>query len=62
MGRVLEKMIKSGLLKTGKRVRGMMDGPRKDELISLADLSATQNALSRDKVLTQYIHERVASG
>lgn len=54
----LEELERDGLLKIEERVRGMMDGPREDELISLADPNATRSALSGDGVLTRYIHER----
>jgi hypothetical protein len=54
------KLEEGGLVKVEERVRGTM-GPRggvKDELVSLTDFLTTQNALSRDRVLTSYMHER----
>lgn len=54
------KLEKEGLAKVEERVRGTMGtrGGVKDELVSLTDFLTTQNALSRDRVLTSYMHER----
>ena len=54
----LEGLEKGGLIKVEKRVMGMMDRPREDKLVSLTDLTATRIALSRDGVLSRYMHER----
>jgi len=55
----LGELKRSGLLRAEKRIRGMMDGPREDWLISLLDLSAVRNAFSGDRVLTRYMYERM---
>ncbi len=54
------KLEKEGLVNVEERVRGTMGarGGVKDELVSLTDFLTTQNALSRDRVLTSYVHER----
>ena len=54
------KLEEGGLVRVEERIRGTMGarGGVKDELVSLKDFSTTQNALSRDRVLTSYMHER----
>jgi hypothetical protein len=57
----LRRLEGEGLVKVEKRVRGDM-GPRggvEDELITLADISATRNALAEDRVLSSYMREQI---
>lgn len=58
----LDGLEKDGLLTVEEQVKGMMDGPREDSLISLSDLNTIRGALSSDGVLARYMHERAAEG
>ena len=56
----LGRLGKEGLVKVEKRTRADMSarGGAEDELITLVDLSATRNALARDRVMSSYIREQ----
>ncbi len=56
----LGELEKNGLVRAGERVKGTMGarGGIKDKLISLSDYAVTQAALSRDRTLTSYMHQR----
>jgi hypothetical protein len=56
----LRELEKNGLVRADERVKGTMgaQGGIKDKLISLSDYAVTQAALSRDRTLTSYMHQR----
>ena len=53
----LRRLEKEGLVKVEKRVRADMgaQGSEEDELVTIVDISATRNALAKNRVLTSYI-------
>lgn len=58
----LKELEKEELMRAEEKVKATLGAPEgvRDELISLADFRATQIALSKDRVLTSYMRERMA--
>lgn len=58
----LRELEKERLVRVEEKVKATLGEPKgvRDELISLADFRPTQIALSKDRVLTSYMRERMA--